>query len=73
MLDVFRNHLCAAFLRVIVNVTIPVAKLSSDIDNVGDRLISLEQGWNSVVITISGGLNCVSLEHSNYIMSEPNT
>ncbi|PFX13827.1 hypothetical protein AWC38_SpisGene22062 [Stylophora pistillata] len=34
MLDVFRNHLCAAFLRVIVTVTIPVAKLSYDIDNV---------------------------------------
>ena len=46
----------AAFLRVIVTVAAPVAKMSYDIDNVGVRLISLEQGRNSDVIMISGGL-----------------
>lgn len=69
MLDVFRNRLCAAFFRVIVTV----AKMSYEIENVGVRFISSEQDRNSFVITISGGLNCVKLEHSNYIMSEPNT
>ena len=69
MLDVFRNRLCAALLRVIVTE----AKMSYEIENVGVRLISSRQDRNSVLITISGGLNCVKLEHSNYIMSEPNT